>query len=110
MRPEDVSLDPGWLAAYIEAFARHPEAAVFGGRILPELTVDHADHAVWQRQRMEGPEGLAQVDYWRKTLAGMADTLDLPADRPRPPTATSSANWRSSVSRVVFVIIEQAVS
>jgi amino acid adenylation domain-containing protein len=56
--------------------------------VLPELTVDDADHAVWQRQRMEGPEGLAQVDHWRKTLAGMADTLDLPADRPRPPVAS----------------------
>jgi glycosyltransferase involved in cell wall biosynthesis len=34
---DDVLLDPLWLAAYAEAFARHPDAAVFGGRILPEL-------------------------------------------------------------------------
>lgn len=34
---DDVSLDPNWLAAYVEAFRRHPEAAVFGGRILPVL-------------------------------------------------------------------------
>jgi glycosyltransferase involved in cell wall biosynthesis len=34
---DDVSLDPNWLAAYVEAFHRHPEAAVFGGRILPVL-------------------------------------------------------------------------
>lgn len=33
---DDVLLDRGWLAAYAAAFARHPEAAVFGGRILPE--------------------------------------------------------------------------
>jgi glycosyltransferase involved in cell wall biosynthesis len=34
---DDVLLGPGWLVAYAEAFARHPEASVFGGRILPEL-------------------------------------------------------------------------
>jgi glucosyl-dolichyl phosphate glucuronosyltransferase len=34
---DDVMLDPLWLSAYVEAFRRHPEAAVFGGRVLPEL-------------------------------------------------------------------------
>lgn len=34
---DDVMLDPEWLAAYSEAFKRHPEAAVFGGRITPVL-------------------------------------------------------------------------
>jgi len=34
---DDVLLDPAWLGAYAEAFRRHPEAAIFGGRILPEL-------------------------------------------------------------------------
>ena len=29
---DDVRLDPDWLAAYLAAFERHPEAAVFGGR------------------------------------------------------------------------------
>jgi glycosyltransferase involved in cell wall biosynthesis len=30
---DDVVVDPGWLAAYAEAFRRWPDAAVFGGRI-----------------------------------------------------------------------------
>jgi len=34
---DDVLLDADWLTAYLEAFARHPEAGVFGGRIIPEL-------------------------------------------------------------------------
>lgn len=34
---DDVLIDEGWLAAYAEAFERHPEAAVFGGRITPVL-------------------------------------------------------------------------
>jgi glucosyl-dolichyl phosphate glucuronosyltransferase len=32
---DDVVVDAGWLTAYIEAFRRWPEAAVFGGRIKP---------------------------------------------------------------------------
>lgn len=34
---DDVLLDPNWLAAYLEAFRRHPEAALFGGPIEPVL-------------------------------------------------------------------------
>lgn len=34
---DDVTAAPDWLVAYVAAFRRHPEAAVFGGRIMPEL-------------------------------------------------------------------------
>jgi glycosyltransferase involved in cell wall biosynthesis len=34
---DDVLLSPEWLSAYGEAFRRHPEAAVFGGRIVALL-------------------------------------------------------------------------
>ena len=34
---DDVLLDPRWLSAWVDAFARHPDAALFGGRVLPEL-------------------------------------------------------------------------
>lgn len=34
---DDVRMDRRWLAAYVEAFRRHPEASVFGGRVLPRL-------------------------------------------------------------------------
>jgi len=34
---DDVLIDRGWLAAYAAAFARHPDAAVFGGEIIPVL-------------------------------------------------------------------------
>jgi glycosyltransferase involved in cell wall biosynthesis len=41
---DDVLIDEGWLAAYAAAFERHPEAAVFGGRIMPVL---EAPTPVW---------------------------------------------------------------
>ncbi|WP_372785081.1 glycosyltransferase [Phenylobacterium sp.] len=34
---DDLVLDENWLAAYAAAFKRHPEAAIFGGRITPVL-------------------------------------------------------------------------
>lgn len=34
---DDVVIDSNWLSAYFAAFKRHPEAAVFGGRVIPFL-------------------------------------------------------------------------
>lgn len=34
---DDVLPEPEWLAAYVDAFRRYPDAAVFGGKILPLL-------------------------------------------------------------------------
>jgi glycosyltransferase involved in cell wall biosynthesis len=34
---DDVEVEPGWLNAYVTAFERFPDAAVFGGRIIPRL-------------------------------------------------------------------------
>ncbi len=52
---------------------------------LPELPVQYADHAVWQRQWLSGDVLRTQLDYWKKQLAGAPQDLELPADRPRPP-------------------------
>lgn len=34
---DDVELDPNWLNAYFEAFKKHPDGAVFGGKIIPKF-------------------------------------------------------------------------
>jgi GT2 family glycosyltransferase len=34
---DDVVIDPSWLTAYVAAFRAHPEAAVFGGKVIPLL-------------------------------------------------------------------------
>ncbi|HSF39388.1 MAG TPA: non-ribosomal peptide synthase/polyketide synthase [Thermoanaerobaculia bacterium] len=52
---------------------------------LPELPVQYADFAVWQRSWLQGAALTAQIDYWRHRLAGAPALLELPLDRPRPP-------------------------
>ncbi len=52
---------------------------------LPELAVQYADYAVWQRRWLSGPALADQLAYWRERLAGAPTALELPADRPRGP-------------------------
>ncbi|MCO8171819.1 condensation domain-containing protein, partial [Pseudomonas sp. 21LCFQ02] len=51
---------------------------------LPELPVQYADYAVWQRQWMEAGEQQRQLAYWQEQLGGEQPVLALPLDRPRP--------------------------
>jgi amino acid adenylation domain-containing protein len=52
---------------------------------LPELPVQYADFAAWQRRWLTGEVLAGQLAYWRDRLAGAPHALDLPTDRPRPP-------------------------
>jgi amino acid adenylation domain-containing protein len=52
---------------------------------LPELPIQYADFAEWQREWLRGDVLDRQKKYWREHLAGAAPSLELPADRPRPP-------------------------
>jgi amino acid adenylation domain-containing protein len=51
---------------------------------LPELPVQFADFAAWQREWMQGEVLAAQLAWWRERLAGMPPALELPTDRARP--------------------------
>ena len=50
---------------------------------LPELPIQYADFATWQRDRLQGDTLDVQLNYWKGQLADLT-TLDLPLDRPRP--------------------------
>ena len=74
------------LAAYYSAFSRGAVAA------LPELPVQYADFAVWQRDWLAGAELERQMSFWREHLQGAPPRLDLPTDRPHPALQTFKGN------------------
>ena len=52
---------------------------------LPELSIQYADYAAWQRARLSG-EGLArELGFWKDHLGGAPPSTDLPTDRDAPP-------------------------
>ena len=51
---------------------------------LPELPIQYADYALWQRGWMEAGEQARQLAYWQALLGGEQPVLELPLDRPRP--------------------------
>jgi amino acid adenylation domain-containing protein len=51
---------------------------------LPDLPIQYADFAVWQREWLQGEVLQKHLDYWKKQLAEAPMLLELPTDRPRP--------------------------
>ena len=66
------------LSVLYEAFSNNQPSP------LPQLSVQYADFAVWQRHWLQGEVVERQLSYWTTKLDG-APTVQLPADRPRPP-------------------------
>lgn len=55
---------------------------------LPELPIQYADFAHWQREWLPGEVLEEQLAYWKKQFADAPPALELPTDRPRPPIQT----------------------
>ncbi|MEK2479520.1 condensation domain-containing protein, partial [Streptomyces noursei] len=53
---------------------------------LPELPIQYADFAAWQREWLQTEEARQHLAYWRDRLTDAPALLDLPTDRPRPAT------------------------
>ncbi|MEV4846647.1 amino acid adenylation domain-containing protein [Micromonospora matsumotoense] len=95
-----VRVDEGWtllLVVHHAIFDSH-SAVLFGAEItafaqaaatgapaaVPELPIQYADFAVWQRDQLTGAERDRQLAFWTGHLAGAPKATGLPLDRPRP--------------------------
>ena len=65
---------------------------------LPDLPVQYADFAAWQRERLQGDVLQKQLDYWKNKLSGTLPVLELPTDHARPPVQT----YNGGAVRFVF--------
>jgi non-ribosomal peptide synthetase component F len=55
---------------------------------LPELPLQYADFALWQREWLQGEVLQSQLSYWKGQLEGIPPVLEMPTDRPRPAVQT----------------------
>src|SRR5262249_49062418 len=55
---------------------------------LPDLKIQFADFAVWQRSWLEGENLQSEIDYWMRQLQDVPQVLELPTDFPRPAVQT----------------------
>jgi amino acid adenylation domain-containing protein len=61
---------------------------------LPDLKIQYADFAAWQREWLQGEVLDRQLEYWQRQLAGL-EPLDLLTDHARPPVMS----WRGGTVR-----------
>ena len=87
----------GWSLAVLLGEVKELYGAFAAGRPspLPELSIQYADFAVWQRRWLEAGALDEQLAYWRARLADVPQ-LELPADHPRP----KAASFRGGALRV----------
>jgi acyl carrier protein len=62
---------------------------------LPELKIQYADYAAWQRAWLQGDALERQITYWRERLNGVPPVLALPLDHPRE----AATSYRGAMQR-----------
>ncbi|MDJ0719089.1 MAG: amino acid adenylation domain-containing protein, partial [Prochloraceae cyanobacterium] len=83
-------ISDGWsIGIFVRELSKLYSAFSSGINIsLPELSIQYADFAHWQRQWLKDTVLETQLSYWKQKLAGAFPLLKLPTDRPRPPIQT----------------------
>jgi amino acid adenylation domain-containing protein len=76
----------GWSQGIFEWELSSVYAAILSGTpiALPALELDYADYAAWQHEWLKSAAFEQGMAYWKKTLQGAPELLELPGDRPRP--------------------------
>ncbi|MGZ4106881.1 MAG: condensation domain-containing protein, partial [Tumebacillaceae bacterium] len=77
---------------------------------LPELQVQYADYAHWQRDWLQGEELEKQLMYWKGKLAGKLPVLHLPYDHSRPEFPVNKGLYQWFVIPTAVVAKLQAFS
>jgi amino acid adenylation domain-containing protein len=88
----------GWsIGILVRELAALYRAAIQGAPSpLPELPLQYADYAAWQRRRLTAAALDEHLAYWRRRLAGPLPALELPTDRPRPALMSMRGARRSA--------------
>jgi amino acid adenylation domain-containing protein len=81
-------ISDGWSIGILVRELMELYEAFVGSRAsrLAQLPVQYVDFAAWHREWLQGEVLEKAVSYWKEKLAGAPALLELPADRPRPPS------------------------
>ena len=84
--PHHILFD-GWsLSVFLDELSiLYPASAGQTQTPIPDVPLQYADYALWERSRLQGERLEAGQTFWEGELAGALPHLGLPADRPRPP-------------------------
>ena len=90
----------GWSMRELVQEVKQLYAARSTGRniVIPELPIQYADYAVWQRQYLSGEVLDNELLYWREQLRAAPEVLELPTDHRRP----LARRFRGTVERTEF--------
>ncbi len=89
------------MAAFYNAFVQGTAPS------LPELPIQYADFAEWQREWLKGEALESQTSYWKRQLDGTLPVLELSTDHPRPVVQTHRGKRKS---RVLPKTLEKALT
>ncbi|PAJ75702.1 non-ribosomal peptide synthetase, partial [Pseudoalteromonas sp. NBT06-2] len=76
----------GWSMEVLtkEFFSLYPFFVEGKSTPLPELDIQYADYAHWQREKLQGEVLASQLNYWDKQLGNAPSVHSVPLDKPRP--------------------------
>ncbi|WP_244327688.1 non-ribosomal peptide synthetase [Roseibium sp. RKSG952] len=76
----------GWSVGHAirELSSFYDQAQGRGSADLPELKIQYADYASWQRTVFSSERLAVETAWWRSELDGLPPAISLPFDRPRP--------------------------
>jgi amino acid adenylation domain-containing protein len=79
-------ISDGWSLGVLleEASALYHALSTGEPSVLPDLPIQYADFAHWQREWLGGELLKAQLDYWSHQLDSAPPALEIPTDFPRP--------------------------
>lgn len=83
-------ISDGWSIGILSRELGEAYSAYLAGILprLPELPVQYADYALWQKQRLQEEADKNSLVYWQEYLAGAPTFLELPTNRPHPTIQT----------------------
>ncbi|QDX94098.1 amino acid adenylation domain-containing protein [Brevibacillus laterosporus] len=89
MTVHHIVIDRITFSIFFKELSLHYQAVLTGIPIqLPELPIQYADYAEWQRDYLEGETKENLLSFWKGQLADCDYVLDISTDFPRPPAIT----------------------